>query len=520
MAKKAGSLFTTAYLLIMFVGYPLYMENGYLNIGEAKFRFFKYISLAAFFILAAAALLCLAKRVRAYFRQERVYLVNWDRVSAADLLVLLYATVVFLSYVFSDYKKEALWGAEGWYMGCATLLLLCGLYFLISRFWKGNLMIVCVALILTSALVFLLGICNRFSAYPFPAAGSQPAFLSTLGNINWYCGYLAVTAPVGITLFLFSESLCQKAAKDVLLAGYAVIVFMTGFSQGSSSIFLWFFALFFLLLWISLEEKKYLVRWFFLVFLWGISAQLVRIMRLIWPEGYLYDTDNLCGYFTESGLTLWIAIPALLVAFLMNGNGNGKGKKEKEYQKGRYKRVLRIGLVAGAAIFVVFWAVFAGIHTKWGVPFLEGNSFFTLNSDWGNGRGAAVLIGVKAFWEMPFLHKLFGAGPDCFAAYAYSVPELAVLLRENFGSARLTNAHCELLTGLVNTGIFGAALYVGIFVSFLKELLKKEKRQLMGVPFLVCMFCYLIHNMVSFAQVLNLPFLFLLMALYRRTSGD
>lgn len=175
-------------------------------------------------------------------------------------------------------------------------------------------------------------------------------------------------------------------------------------------------------------------------------------------------------------------------------------------------------LLAGTTAVLVFWVILAGINTKWGLPYLDGKSFFTFGSDWGNGRGATVLVGVKAFLEMPFLKKIFGIGPDCFVAYVYSVPELQVILRENFGSARLTNAHCELLTGLVNTGIFGAGMYLGIFISFLKGLSVQKGKYLIRLPLLAGIFCYLIHNMVSFAQVLNLPFLFLLMALCRKTE--
>ena len=133
MLKKTANLFTTAYLLLMFCAYPFYIEKGYENIGEAKNRFFLYVSIAAFVILGICAFLYLLKALWDILLQKKVYLIDWNRVSATDLFVLLYATFVFLSYVFSEYRDEALWGTEGWYMGLLPLLLLCGLYFLISR---------------------------------------------------------------------------------------------------------------------------------------------------------------------------------------------------------------------------------------------------------------------------------------------------------------------------------------------------------------------------------------------------
>ena len=51
---------------------------------------------------------------------------------------MLYATCVFWSYILTEYRQEALWGTEGWYIGCIPLILLCGLYFMISRMWDGG----------------------------------------------------------------------------------------------------------------------------------------------------------------------------------------------------------------------------------------------------------------------------------------------------------------------------------------------------------------------------------------------
>lgn len=71
---------------------------------------------------------------------------------------------------------------------------------------------------------------------------------------------------------------------------------------------------------------------------------------------------------------------------------------------------------------------------------------------WGNGRGAAWTAGWKTFAAMPSARKLVGAGPDCFESCVYSDPQIAEMLHSVFGTSRLTNAHNELLTVLVNTG--------------------------------------------------------------------
>ena len=47
MLKKIDNLFACAYLTILLCIYPFYVQDGYVNIGEAKNRFFLYVSIAA-----------------------------------------------------------------------------------------------------------------------------------------------------------------------------------------------------------------------------------------------------------------------------------------------------------------------------------------------------------------------------------------------------------------------------------------------------------------------------------------
>lgn len=94
-------------------------------------------------------------------------------------------------------------------------------------------------------------------------------------------------------------------------------------------------------------------------------------------------------------------------------------------------------------------------------------------------------------------------------------------LRDYFGDNRLTNAHNELLTSLVNIGITGTIFYFGFFLSSMIRCLKEAgKKQYLLIP-AGCIFCYLIHNTVSFAQVLNLPYIFVIVAMGERMlRGD
>ena len=518
MIQKAAKYFSTAYILLLFCIYPFYLENGYFNIGEAKMHFFFRVSLAAFLVLAILYVIILIIKIREKVQNGQAYLIDWEQISAVDLLMLLYATAVFLSYAFSINKEEALWGAKGWYMGLVLQLLLCALYFLISRLWRGSIKILYPVMAAT-AVVFLLGICNRFSFYPIVIEGAQPDFISTLGNINWFCGFLSVVAPLGVGYFVVGQDI--GLGKRVWFGAYAFITFMVGFAQGSDSIFLWYGAVFFLLLWIAAEDWEYLKRWFELLFLWAVAAGTVRGLRAVTVDKYNYDISGACGYFVNSNISVWIAVVAVIgylclcmkekkesvdadeISLQQAGQGDVIGKK------------LRKGLALSAVLFFILWVIFSVVNTMIGVPFLEGNTLFTFDENWGHGRGVTLWTGARTFWEQPLLRKLIGAGPDCFAAAAYEIPEVASVLREHFGSARLTNAHNECVTVLVNTGILGVCSYVGLLITCVFRYVKtgRECKDALFYVFALSVAGYFIHNMVSFAQVLNMPFLFIIIGM-------
>lgn len=508
MIKKAVSLFVSAYLLLIFCVYPFYMPQGYVDIGEHKHKFLIYSSIGGLGILFTLGMIQAIVGLWHRYREKEAYLVKWDqiRISVTDLLVALYGIEITISYILSDYKQEALWGTEGWHIGLILQLTLCGLYFAISRNWKENSWI-WYETMAASGIVFALGIMDRFSVYLIPLDIRNPGFISTLGNINWFCGYLSVLAPIGACLLLFGE----KPTERWLAGIYLVIAFMAGFTQGSSSIFLFFGALFFIGLWIAVPRREWVGRWFFMVALWGISACFVRVLRSLQSLNYNYEKENFCGYVTDSWLPVGLALLCMAVSLYI------KRKKRVCPRREKNCRMIRLMLTAIPAAAVLVWAVITWINTKWGISGLVNVSdVFLFNGGWGNGRGETWKAGTAIFRQMNFREKLFGAGTDCFSAYAYSQPRIAGALRDYFGENRLTNAHNELLTELVNVGIIGAILFVGIFVSGIGRCFKRAgENSYLLIP-VVCIFCYLIHNTVSFAQVLNFPYIFLIAGMGER----
>lgn len=504
LIKKINGLFTTAYLLLVFCVYPFYMPDGYVDIGEAKYQFFVYTSLAALMIFLFLFLSEGIREVRYRRKEGEAYLINWQKIqiSMTDFLVILFAVSVFLSWYLSDFREEALQGTEGWRIGLLLLFLLCGLYFMVSRRWKPSRSIWYAAMA-ASGVVFLLGILDRFSIYLIPLSIRDPAFISTLGNINWFCGYLTVLLPVGACHFMLAKTWTGQWVSGI----YLLTAFAAGFCQGSSSALLFFGAMFWILLWVSISKKEWICRWFLVIAIWGMAGGSVRVLKILFSDGYNYEADNLCFVVAGSNGLLLTAFFCLLAGLTLKKKTIIISKKSKGIQ------LIRIFVVGIPIAGVLFWAVLSFWNTKWGIPGFTENSLFLIQKNWGNGRGITWDVGAGLLREMSGIQRLFGVGPDCFSAYAYSQTQIAGMLRDYFGDSRLTNAHNELLTSLVNIGIAGTIFYFGIFLSGMIRCLKKaDKTPYLLIP-AVSVFCYLIHNMVSFAQVLNLPYVLLILAM-------
>lgn len=488
----------SAFFLVMMVVYPLYYDagNGYQMMGDTKYYFFRNISLLVVTICLILFTFDIFMR-----RESRSIIKHYQNLSGTDWFVYSYLIVVLLSYAFTAYKEKALWGAEGWHMGLISQLVFIGIYFLFSRcfVWKAHMLY---AALMGSGIVFFLGILNRYSIYPVQMPGQTPTFISTLGNINWFCGYWAVLCPLGVAFYWKSENKGQRIVTLI----YTVIAFLSGVTQGSSSAYLAFAGMFLFLFHFSFQDNQTMKRFLELCFLFAISCQIARLMRYLPGLSLNYEKD-LGIVLTNTNVTLWAA---LIIALLYGLLFLAEQKKEFEIEKFKTVRTVVWGIVAVAFVGYVI-LIIGNTCIEGGILGLAGNSLFTFSSTWANARGGTWTSGILAYQNMSFLQRLIGIGPDCFAEYIYEVPELAERVYMQFGNVRLTNAHNEWLTVLVNTGALGLLSYAGIFMSALWRFAKEAKVQPMLYLCAASILAYTIHNMVSFQQILNTPYVFMLL---------
>lgn len=507
--EEAISLLLMAYLFIVFCMYPFYMQNGYMEIGKVKYDFYKAITIGAFVLLVPLACLCTAFRIK----RKEITGKNWlKKISLTDWMVFFYGASVILSYLCSEYKEKALWGEKGWYMGLVTQLLFVLSYFLVSRFWEyeGKLLL---AFMAAAAVVFGLGILNRFSVFPIEVEGANSSFLSTLGNINWYCGYWSVLFPLGFMLYWVAE----KSWLRLLGLLFTAIGIATGVSQGSASAFLVFGGLYIFVFCLSFQSIKSMKRFWELVIVFCGVCQGLRLWRIWMPEAFDYYAGTLSDRMTMSRITLLGLGAALFIYMVLIFLEKRKKTDMKRYKVLRQIFLLGIVVIIGVYVFLLYM----NSRIKGGIRFMGGLSALVFDSQWGSARGATWSAGIESFQNMSLFQRLVGAGPDCFYPYMKSIPDLAKRIAKQFDGARLTNAHNEWLTVLVNNGILGLISYAGIFISavvrflYYAERAVGEKRKYLYL-FGMSVFAYTIHNVVSFQQILSTPFVFLLMGMGER----
>lgn len=500
IAAEIGNSILTAYFLVMMLLYPLYMKNGYREIGDDKYFFFRKVTLVTVLLL-----LCLTACILLLKRKSLSITAFYKRLSGTDWFVYGYLFVLLLSYAGTPFREEAFLGAEGWYMGLLSQLLFVGIYFFFSRYFRWNDKKL-YAMLLGSGLVFLLGILNRYSVYLFGLGGSKKMaiYISTLGNINWFSGYWSVFLPIGAAWYWLGRSGWQRAAAGL----YVVTGFIIGVLQGSSSAYLALAGMFLFLFALSFRDNRRMCRFLELCILFLLSCQTARLLRYV--PGLAINYESGPGVvLTDTGLTLYLGM-AVVIFYLFFRVLTGR----KGFQIAQWKKL------RGAVFFLLFLAAAAFVMLlvvntckPGGVFGLSEVPFLVFQDTWANYRGATWTDGVLAWRSMTPLQKLAGVGPDCFAAYLYSIPELAERAFSQFGSSRLTNAHNEWLTVLVNQGILGLFCYIGIFSAAFGRFLKKAEVRPDLYWCAAAVLTYTVHNMVSFQHVLNVPFIFMILGI-------
>lgn len=460
-------------LVLVAVILPLYHREGFTMIGDRKYTLFLVVS------ITLALTLCL-QGIGSLVRGEYEF-------TSLERIAMLYGVVVMLSAYKSRYPQTALWGYEDWHMGLVSQLLFLTIFFAAIRTKRIQERIL--PWMLRSAMVvFLLGILNRFGIDPLGMFDgleywNMTHLISTVGNSNWYSGYMTLLFSIGYVLYL------QKERKIELLF-FIIIGFATVLTHGSESGLLTCGILLFLsLLYAALSKDVRLLGRIqkSLVLFGGIGLGL-SLISVAFPEDRNFAEDAVTQQLLNPWI--WLVLLFVFVCFLMLLRVFREGKKG-------FVVSLTILLAASLSILVILC------------------NLRLLLEEWGSGRIELWRISWEAYCEMPLLNQLIGVGPDCYAHYMYAVyPEqMGSVLNGYWGEAVIANAHNEWINRLICTGALGYVAYVGLVIGAIILFLRKRNQNQYLLPLAAGLVMIMIHQTASFQHVMVTPFIFLVMGM-------
>ena len=485
--KEYLEIICTIYSIAVLGILPLFMREGYWQIGDAKYFFYRNISIVCF---------CLALLVSVIIAIPDISKRKLPIVSSIDVFVLIYGIVNIISFLKSEYSATAWRGHEQWYMGTFSQLLFIFSYFFISRIYKNDkISIRCGQIALF--IVALLGILNRLSIDPLRLFTDWTSdnweythMLSTIGNANWICGYLSVSIP----FVLIGYMVADKGKQKIFLFVASILSFMLLCIQGSDSGLAIGVMCLIIIGYMSLQKKEFYNRTLKFIIGMCIAFPIMRyfidIMKS-WPTFPINGREKLL-------LKWWGFIPLaviLVIIYMITKNTKDVGLIKNK------KRIVII-----ASILIILGAV-CGI--TW--IFLG----FELDNSWASGRGGLWKLAIKSFLEGDLFQKFFGVGPDCYGMHIYNnLPVSNYIVQQgHWETAFFTNAHNEWLNQLVNTGIFGVISYGGIYATGLLRYGKRSKNDSFFYVGIMAILLYGVNSLVSFQQVLNTPMLFLILGM-------
>lgn len=528
MIKEFSGMLCNLYIVALTLLLPLYTRGTYVMLGDDKYGLFRSVSLLCLGLWAVAALAEAidrwARRLRTYLGHgpaeqkpseaslgRRVGLPGTD-FSVMDICVLLYGLMTVVSALCSDYGTMAWMGYQDWHMGAISQLLFVGIYFFVSRAYQGNGW--SIYLWETAFfVVMILGFCSRFGFDPLgllegfnPEDWEYSHLISTLGNINWSCGYCAVALAMPVAGYLRGSALIKRRLLYVVSVSGLLFLCVQGSDTGPV---LAAVCLGVCLLW-SRRNVEYFRRTLLLAS--GVAFGLPcystfvkllgeRALKAQPADGVGINVFGWGGWWLAGAILAGLSI---LLGEIQSRHGSALGRKVRgSVPEAIEKKAAVKGLWLGMVLVAAAFAVSGGV---WYLSRLAGSE------GWISGRGALWRLSWQGFLRGSWKQKLLGAGPDCFAEYIYSTfaPSELPVVEGHWAQAIFANAHNHWLNHLVNIGLLGLACAIGIFAVSLMQ----YRRYLPGMLTLAM---YGINSLVSFQQVLSTPLFFLMLGICEYT---
>ncbi|AOZ95525.1 O-antigen ligase family protein [Butyrivibrio hungatei] len=470
------------YVALLFSLYPLVFSpiQGYYAMGIFKFR-----------IWAAMTACLILYSLFIFISDKRTFSIS----SKLDIAMIVFASLVTISFLLSGNKLSSLTGFSGWYTGLLFLYGLVLVYFIISRNDTIDNRFIWIIEI-SAIIIFAIGTLHRFYIDPIGIMKTLSPnecirFLSTIGQATWYSSYLCLVFPIGLYAFISFDDKRNMIVSTIFLITSAC----TLVTQNSDSAYISMFVIIVsFLVYAMYKSGKCLMRL-------GISFMIMScsiiLIGLIERFGLIPIVSlDVLSINLATGIIPVIGVVTGLILVFLNVD-------PKIYEKLHSK--LPIICTTTLIIFIAI-AIIVGIKL---ISISANDVYFETSKDWGNGRGLIWLRTLQMYKDLPLVNKLLGVGPGCFNDHISNYTELI-----------LANAHSEWLTAIIEYGIIGGFSYLAIFIIALIEGIKMIKKEAhadfsinMGIIVFACTLGYIVHNAFNYQQCISTPMIITLIGI-------
>lgn len=512
-SKLSNRILTTGIVMI-FLFLPLWLQDGYFDILEAKYKCFYIIALGMILIwMCVSGVMCLIDRkefhgvcIKRSWKQVKQ---NYQDtlLKICDAAVLIYWIGAAISTWLSKYRFESFWGNEGRYSGLFLISIYVLLYWIVSHHWRLNERVMDVFLA-TGLVVCVFGILHYFKFDPLNLHENVnpdqiPIFVSTLGNINSYTAYVGMITGFSGVMYVFSD---KKTRAGWYFFCYIVSLaaLITGISDNA---YLSVAALLGVGPVLMLKKEKTMLRYLLLVVTF-FSVCLAAIVISNQAGDAVVGLQSICGllgrikafpYFV--GL-LWVGFVGIII--LVKKNVIHYGNKADLLVK------LWIAILGACVLGVIVILWYANGATDAGERLGGFVNYLQFDDYWGNSRGYIWKFCVKIWNEFPVSKKVWGYGPETFGILTLNeVYDDMVAITGQF----YDNAHNEYMQLLVTNGILGVVSYVLFLLTAVIRMLKSYKKSYVIAACGMAVCCYAIQATVNLNLPVVTPFMWVLLSI-------
>ncbi|WP_408069797.1 O-antigen ligase family protein [Butyrivibrio sp. JL13D10] len=492
-----GESLTRCYLVILMALLPLYYQDGYANIANAKYVFYRAVTIG--FIVLAGGICFAAEMVCNKWKFSK------EKLPLPITFLIIFLALNLLSYIFSTDMAVSWLGKGSWHMGLLTQIMFIVSMLLICFYYKES-HIIWIAAGVGAGITGILTVLNRFDIYPLDMGNKYPGFISTLGQTNWATMYMSCLMGAGIGLYIFE----QNFHTGIIILIVDICIFMGAWVVGSDTILPVIMVELFVLFGVCVKERRLLERFVIILATIGVVSEIVYVLvfRLFHEKFVFVDENDAVNTLLKKhiGIMLMIVSALIFAGIICTG--------QKEWNRNKLiilYRVLVTILLFAILITITAMVVVTNYPEKAGS--LANIRFLNFDYDWGTHRGLNWRCAVGGFLRMSPFRMLVGVGQGGFAGYIYSFDDYAVALGEMYGKYKLMVAHNEYLNFIIENGIPGFVSYAGFIVSSFAFLWKRADKHRMSLVALLSLSGYFACSLFFFQHVYATSFMYVFVAM-------